>query len=193
MNIRRVRNTGLVPILALGILLAVKSCFQSPNFVLVANELNHPLALRHSRRSNNLSVRYATEGEEAKGETTELMLVAHIGDSAKVREAAATGIAVDAQDAYGWTALRYAVRGNHVEASSALIVLGANMNLASESGRTPLMSAAGNGLTAMVKLLLEAGADATVKNKAGQNAYDISLRGGAAGCEKIREMIKAKM
>jgi len=193
MNNRRVRSTGLLPILALGMLLAVISCLPGQNFVLIGKELNRPVALRHSRRSNNLSVRYAAEGEEAAGQTTDLMLAAHTGDVAKVREAAASGIAIDAQDPYGWTALRYAVRANNAEAASALIELGASMNLASESGRTPLMSAAGNGLTDMVELLIKAGVDVTVKNKAGQTAYDISLRGGAAGCEKVREMIKAKM
>ncbi|CAK9108530.1 unnamed protein product [Durusdinium trenchii] len=70
------------------------------------------------------------------------------------------GAKLDAQDLYGWTALRYAVRADQVEAAEALIEGGADMNLSSKSGRTPLMSAASNGIADMVKLLLDAGADA---------------------------------
>eukprot|EP00434_Breviolum_minutum_P023567 symbB.v1.2.020789.t1/scaffold1766.1/size102418/8 len=94
------------------------------------------------------------------------------------------------EDLYGWTALRYAVRADRVKAAKALIDGGANLNIASQSGRTPLMSAASNGIADMVKLLLDAGADAKVKNELGYTAYDLSLRGGATGCEECREMLQ---
>ena len=41
---------------------------------------------------------------------TALMKAAYLGDTAKVRELAEDGADLDATDAYGWTAVRYAVR-----------------------------------------------------------------------------------
>ncbi|CAL1126821.1 unnamed protein product [Cladocopium goreaui] len=94
------------------------------------------------------------------------------------------------KDLYGWTALRYAVRADKVKAAKALIEGGADMNIPSKSGRTPLMSAASNGIADMVKLLLDSGADPKVKNEGGYTAYELSLRGGETGCEECRQMLQ---
>eukprot|EP00434_Breviolum_minutum_P001472 symbB.v1.2.001300.t1/scaffold57.1/size370615/9 len=95
---------------------------------------------------------------------TELMEAAYRGDTLKVKEAVEKGADVDAADAYGWTAVRYAVRNRQIESVKMLLELGADINKASKTGRTPLMSAAGNGLEEMCALLVEQGdADIMVK------------------------------
>merc|ERR1719161_1339591 len=54
---------------------------------------------------------------------------------------------INAQDEFGWTAIRYAVRNQQAAAARMLAVdFKADINLPSKSGRTPLMSAAGNSL-----------------------------------------------
>mmetsp|Transcript_1522 Transcript_1522/g.3665 ORF Transcript_1522/g.3665 Transcript_1522/m.3665 type:complete len:207 (-) Transcript_1522:126-746(-) len=130
------------------------------------------------------------DGSLGDGETTPLMMAAHKNDAEEVKAYVKNGANLNAQDLYGWTALRYAVRADNVEATKALLDGGADMNLPSKSGRTPLMSAASNGISDMVKMLLDAGADAKLKNSEGFTAYDMSLRGGATGCDECRQMLQ---
>merc|ERR1712007_60498 len=85
---------------------------------------------------------------------------------------------------------RYAVRKNFAEAAKKLLSLGADINLASESGRTPLMSAVGNGLGEMVELLVTSGADLKLQSEDGLTAYDLSFRGGIASSPAVREMVR---
>eukprot|EP00443_Scrippsiella_acuminata_P092420 CAMPEP_0115418384 /NCGR_PEP_ID=MMETSP0271-20121206/24635_1 /TAXON_ID=71861 /ORGANISM="Scrippsiella trochoidea, Strain CCMP3099" /LENGTH=318 /DNA_ID=CAMNT_0002842847 /DNA_START=17 /DNA_END=973 /DNA_ORIENTATION=- len=119
-----------------------------------------------------------------------LIMAASEGDAAKAKKIVESGANPNEQDAYGWTALRYAVRSGHMDATLALIELGADVNLASKSGRcTPLMSAAGNGLPDMVKMLLKAGADHKAINNAGETAFRISMRGGVLGCAECRVLL----
>jgi len=82
---------------------------------------------------------------------------------------------INAQDEYGWTAMRYAVRNQQAAAARMLAVdFKADINLASKSGRTPLMSAAGNNLEEMVKGLVNCGADLTAVDNEGLTAFDLA-------------------
>lgn len=82
------------------------------------------------------------------------------------------------------TPLQGAVMANNMENAKLLIAAKANINLASPySGLTPLMMAAMNGNPQLVTLLLESGADAKMKNFAGQTAAEIA---------KIRENSRAQ-
>jgi len=82
---------------------------------------------------------------------------------------------INEQDEFGWTALRYAVRNQKADAARMLAVtFKADVNLASNSGRTPLMSAAGNNLEEMVKGLVNSGADITAVDNEGLTAFDHS-------------------
>eukprot|EP00929_Paragymnodinium_shiwhaense_P063737 TRINITY_DN31872_c0_g1_i1.p1 TRINITY_DN31872_c0_g1~~TRINITY_DN31872_c0_g1_i1.p1 ORF type:complete len:209 (+),score=32.12 TRINITY_DN31872_c0_g1_i1:79-627(+) len=121
----------------------------------------------------------AGQEDNQQGGVTQLMSKAHEGDATAVRQLIKSGHDVNAQDAYGWTALRYAVRNNHCNAALALLEGGADPNIASTSGRTPLMSAAGNDLLQMVELLINDGnADIMQHDDRGRTAYDIATRGG---------------
>eukprot|EP00930_Biecheleria_cincta_P099508 TRINITY_DN91132_c0_g1_i1.p1 TRINITY_DN91132_c0_g1~~TRINITY_DN91132_c0_g1_i1.p1 ORF type:complete len:215 (+),score=48.63 TRINITY_DN91132_c0_g1_i1:73-645(+) len=122
--------------------------------------------------------------------TTPLMEAAFTGDAAKIKKLAAAGADLDAQDLYGWTAIRYAVRNAKFDAAKELLSLGANTNVASKSGRTPLMSAAANGLAEMCELLVEQGdADVMAHDDRGMTAFDMAMRSGPMGSAKVRDIV----
>jgi len=116
---------------------------------------------------------------------TDLMQAALTGSADEVKKLVESGADINAQDEFGWTALRYAVRTTKTEAAAALIELGADVDMPSKSGRTPVMSVAANGLEDMVKLLLDAGADTSAKDAEGLTAQDHAR-------EQLKEMVKPK-
>lgn len=76
----------------------------------------------------------------------------------------------------GWAPLHYAATRGHVEVMNLLLENHAYIDAASPNGSTPLMMAALYGSPAGVKLLLEAGADPTLKNNLGLTAIDFANR-----------------
>ncbi len=80
----------------------------------------------------------------------------------------------------GVTPLGSAAAGNHIVICGILIEHGANVNARQEGGFAPLHSAAQNGATALVKLLLAAGADKGIKTDDGKFARDFAIAGGHA-------------
>ena len=58
-----------------------------------------------------------------------------------------------------------------------LLKSGANLNAKAANGSTPLMMGAMFGTTEVVKLLLDSGADPTLKNAGGQTALDYATNG----------------
>ena len=105
-----------------------------------------------------------------------LMLAAIKGHQELVK----TLIARDADvNKTGWTPLHYAASG--VQAQSAAIVAlllehHAYIDAASPNGTTPLMMAAQYGTREAAQLLLDEGADPTLKNQLGLSATDFALR-----------------
>lgn len=75
-----------------------------------------------------------------------------------------------------WGALHYAVFNGHKELAQYLIGRGAEVNARSPNGSTPLMMAAREGREALIKDLLESGADPKSKNDWGDNALTLSMR-----------------
>jgi ankyrin repeat protein len=83
-------------------------------------------------------------------------------DYALLNELMIEGVGIDTQDSSGATALHRAVYRAHEDVVTYLLMLGANPNLANESGNTPYMSASGwFGLSMdwMRAMLLLAGSD----------------------------------
>ena len=77
----------------------------------------------------------------------------------------------------GWAPLHYAATKGHLAVMSLLLENHAYIDAASPNGSTPLMMAALYGTPAAVRLLLDAGADATLKNDQGLSAFDFAHRG----------------
>lgn len=87
----------------------------------------------------------------------------------------------------GWTALHYAATGGHVPVIEYLLEQSAYIDAESPNGTTPLMMAAMYGSPEAVKVLIQAGADMTLKNQLGMTALDFAIRGQR---QNARELIE---
>ncbi|BEU96765.1 ankyrin repeat domain-containing protein [Acidovorax sp. DW039] len=107
-----------------------------------------------------------------------LMLAAIKGNLDAVKQLVARDADVNKT---GWAPLHYAASGGteeHLRIASYLLENHAYIDAASPNGTTPLMMAAQYGSTDMVKLLLEEGADPTLKNRLGLTAVNFAQRVG---------------
>ena len=94
----------------------------------------------------------------------------------------------------GWTALHYAAAAGDLDIMKLLLARHAYIDAASPTGTTPLMLAAREGQEDAVKLLLEEGADATLKDRAwGENAAEFAIRAQKPWiAEQIRQHLSRK-
>lgn len=76
----------------------------------------------------------------------------------------------------GWAPLHYAATNSHIPVIQLLLDNHAYIDAASPNGSTPLMMAAMYGNASAVKLLLESGADPSLKNALGLTAIDFAQR-----------------
>jgi ankyrin repeat protein len=95
----------------------------------------------------------------------------------------------DLVDSDGGTALHYAALGNKAEAIRMLLDnYYTNVDYAdTETGVTPLMSGALKGSIDAVKILLEYGADMSIKDMDGKTAYDHAIENGHT---ELAELLK---
>jgi len=106
---------------------------------------------------------------------TPLMHAAHAGNLPLVVALLTAGADVNASAEGGWTAASLAVynaeaRRGFADVVRALVDAGANIEAAIGYGVRPLMLAAGYGETAVVEVLLNAGADVMARNDGGYTA-----------------------
>ena len=119
---------------------------------------------------------------------TPLMLAALRGQEALVVELVARGAEVNKT---GWTPLHYAATGGHLRVAAFLIGARADVNAESPNGTTPLMMAAMYSNSDMVKLLLESGAEAYVRNDQDLSAEDFALKVGREDSARlIRQVLE---
>lgn len=89
----------------------------------------------------------------------------------------------------GWAPLHYAASGGHPGAISLLLEHHAYIDAESPNGTTPLMMAARYGNIESVKLLLERGADATLKNQLKLDALDFAELGAQPDAIKLLSVV----
>jgi len=87
----------------------------------------------------------------------------------------------------GWTPLHYAATGGHVAVLEFLLDESAYIDAESPNGTTPLMMAAMYGSPEAVKVLIQAGADLTLKNQLGMTALDFAVRGQRPNARELIE------
>ena len=110
---------------------------------------------------------------KARNGDTALMIAAFSSNRSAVE-------ALLAQDAEvnrpGWTALHYAAAAGADEIVKLLLDHAAYIDAESPNRTTPLMMAARSGHIMTVKLLLDEGADPTLRNEQGMNAIDLAKK-----------------
>ena len=125
-------------------------------------------ALLLARLDTQLSRKNRT-GESA------LMLASLKGNVLAVRAMLERGAAVNQE---GWTALHYAATSGQTAITELLLDKQAQVNALSPNQTTPLMLAARSGNIELVKLLLQRGANDSLKNEAGLSAEDFARQAG---------------
>ncbi|RXZ38921.1 ankyrin repeat domain-containing protein [Oxalobacteraceae bacterium CAVE-383] len=107
----------------------------------------------------------------ARNGDSALMIASYKGNVAAVKALLAKEAQVNNQ---GWTALHYAAAIGNDEIVRMLLEESAYIDAESPNSTTPLMMAAGSGRVTTVKLLLDEGADPTLKNNVGMTALDFA-------------------
>jgi ankyrin repeat protein len=107
----------------------------------------------------------------AKNGDNALMIAAYKGNVDAVKALIAKEVQVNQP---GWTALHYAAAIGNDDIVRMLLEASAYIDAESPNGTTPLMMAADNGRVTTIKLLLDEGADATLKNGVGMTALDFA-------------------
>ncbi len=110
------------------------------------------------------------EAKATNGDTA-LMIASYKGNKHAVQALIAKGAEVNRP---GWTPLHYAAAIGNNEIVQILLDRSAYIDAESPNKTTPIMMAARGGHIYTVKLLLDEGADATLKNELGMTAIDFA-------------------
>ena len=110
-------------------------------------------------------------------------------DSRRILQLLQTGLAIDARDAQGRTALMIATHGNQVGAAKALIEAGANVNAKDDIQDSPYLYAGARGHQQILLMTLAHGADLRSTNRYGGTALIPACERGHV--ETVRTLIHA--
>lgn len=106
--------------------------------------------------------------------TPDMFAAVEKNDPQAVIGAVLAGADVNARSQDGYTPLMYAVARGNPDVVREVLSGGANVNTQSTTGWTALMFAA-KDQPSLINILVQAGADKTLKNDVGQTAYDVAL------------------
>lgn len=120
------------------------------------------------------------EAQAHNGDTA-LMIAAYKGNAAAVAALLVRGASVNRA---GWTALHYAAASGSNDVVHMLLDKKVDINARSPNNTTPIMMAVFGGHIMTVKLLLDSGADASLKNDAGMTAIDFAVKYGYKDIEE---------
>lgn len=152
-----------------------------------ANELGvRPIALACTNGNTGMVRMLLVHGASADAAlptgVTPLMTCARSGVSEAALHLLEYGADVNAREAVrGQTALMWAVAERHAHVVSTLIAAGADVQVRSDSGFTPLLFAAQQGDEASARLLLDAGVDIDETGGDGSAALLVATESGHAG------------
>jgi ankyrin repeat protein len=110
------------------------------------------------------------------GQPTPMGMAVRNGDLAVVRTLLDLGAPVEGASSEPWSSLESAVQNNRPDLVQLFLARGANVNLVDKAGYTPLLLAASIdfGDTAIIELLLAAGARIDARNPDGKTAVDLA-------------------
>ena len=114
----------------------------------------------------------------AGADTTDLIEATKRGDLAAVEALLAAGTVPDGHDRFNNTALIFAARDGFTAIARVLIAAGATVNWIDGEGVTPLILASFKNHPDIVSLLLDHGADPTIRDQWDRQALDYALRRG---------------
>lgn len=126
-------------------------------------------------------------------EQAKLWVASIAGDTVAIARALAAGARIDSLDPQGnRRALNYAAINNRVPAVRLLIAKGAQLNLANNTGFTPLHHAAEAGAIEALTILIAAGADISVASAQGVLPVETARRRGDQASVKLLEAAAKK-
>jgi TonB family protein len=119
---------------------------------------------------------------------TPLMRAARDGETKRLKSLLKHDVSLNDKDAFGWTALVYAIKRNDLEMVKAIVERGADLSVSDDAGFTALMVAATDGRATIVKYLLDNGADVNARTKYGETVLTISKYSAK---DEIAKLVKA--
>ncbi|GAA3228712.1 ankyrin repeat domain-containing protein [Actinocorallia longicatena] len=122
-----------------------------------------------------------------KEKTMDLLGAAAEGDAAEVRAALRDGADIEQRDEKRRTALLLAVTGDHVEAAGELVRAGADPDALDDRHDTPFLVTGVTGSVAMLRVLMPAKPDLTIRNRFGGTALIPACERGHV--DYVREVI----
>jgi ankyrin repeat protein len=128
----------------------------------------------------------------AQFQREQLHRAAEHGDLARVNDLIDRKYPLNRFDSLGKTPLHYAVHSNRLEVAARLIEAGAKVNAHDERviGDTPLCDYARECTYEMARLLVDAGADPTIRGWMQMNALDHARRRKDANARKIIRLLE---
>jgi len=98
---------------------------------------------------------------------------------------------INTKDYSGWARIHYAVASENMDSITEALASGANINLKSNLGNTPLYIAICRSIRIeIVEYLVSSGADFTIKNNAGKSPNDIVIPLFDEYSEKVKQIFK---